>query len=144
MGRTIFRVGIVGITASLCMLLLGVTVAVIHNDFGIWFYFFGLFILFFSLPIAALGLIIWVCVMPGKRKQIGGFILFLLGLGGFVISYFFFEAGAHSYEDIPQFLDSLFGMLFGSISIICLVAGIILFFIGRSQTKDQKNQYILK
>jgi hypothetical protein len=143
MGRIIFWIGTAGVIISLLMLLLGLLGGFIHSDYLSVLFFWGLPILFFSLPPAALGLIILLFRLNEKGKQVFGCMLFLVGLVGFIISYFLGEAGVHSTEDIPQFVLPLFSMLVGGISLIFSVAGIILVFKGRNQGKKQKYQVFL-
>jgi hypothetical protein len=145
MGRKIFRVGKIGVIISLLMLLVGyIGGGLFNNEILGGVFFYGLFMIFWSLPIAALGLIIWLCVMPGKRKQIGGFILLLVGLIGIIVSYLIFEAAQRSYEDMEQYIDGFFALEIGCISLVFIVMGIILFFVGINQVKNQKDQFILK
>jgi hypothetical protein len=135
MGRKMFWVGIAGVIISLLMFLVG----------WLFPFFWGLFflgfpILILSLSVSALGLIIWLCAGDGKKKQVAGCILCLVGPIGFLIVHWLFEAGARTDEDIPQLGLPLLGLEVGVISFILLVVGIILFIIGRSQAKKQKNQ----
>jgi hypothetical protein len=128
MGKKIFWAGIAGIIVSL-LLWFGL------GDVG------GIFGLGISFALIAIGLIISLLSsgLNEKGKQFFGCILFLLGLVGFVISYFLSEAGYHSTEDIPQGVDGITALILGGISLILLVAGIILFFKGISQKKKLKN-----
>ena len=134
MGKIIFWMGIAGIVISLLMLLLG---WLFYDTFLIFFFFLGFPILMLSLPVAALGLILWLCLTKEKGKQIGGFILILMGPVGYLISYALYKAAQHSTEDIPQYGYGFIGFVIGSISSIFLIAGIILFFVGIGQARKR-------
>jgi hypothetical protein len=103
--------------------------------------FFGFPLLMLILPLASLVWILRLFKTNEKTKQVAGCILlFLVGPIGFLISYCLFEAGRHSYEDIEQYGLPIMGLELACISFIFIVVGIILFFVGRSQAKKQKNQ----